>query len=174
MEQKIEQSTREELYLKYILPEQGFIYRNCCRYSSSKEETRNYYSEVIERVFMYIETYNPLFHIRPWLSVIIQRIIFDRKQAEAVILHAEQYQIDNLISSDSISERCLDIDRYEDFYSDDIVKAIKKMNPVRRKAVLMQQAGYKVMEIAAKLFEDGSIKTPDLNVTKRHLREGKM
>lgn len=80
MEQKIEHSKREELYLKYVLPEQGFIYRNCYRYSSSKEETQNYYSEVIERVFMYIETYNPQHHIRPWLSVIIQHVIYKIKK----------------------------------------------------------------------------------------------
>lgn len=174
MEQKIEQSKREELYLKYVLPEQGFIYRNCYRYSSSKEETQNYYSEVIERVFMYIETYNPQHHIRPWLSVIIQHVIYKIKKQEAALLHAEQYQIDNLVKPDFISERCLDIDRYEDFYSDGIVQSIQKMDTVRRKAVLMQQAGYKVQEIAVQLFEDGNIKTPDLNTANRYLREGKI
>lgn len=174
MKQEIEQSKREELYLKYVLPEQGFIYRYCSRYSSFNEETKSYYSEVIYRIFMYMETYNPQLHIRPWLAVIIRRVIWDRQKEEALMRHAEQHQIDNLVRPDFMSERCLDIDRYEDFYTDDIVIAIKKMDPVRRKAVLMQQAGYKITEITAKLLEEGDMKTNSLNRTNRYLREGKM
>lgn len=174
MKQEFENSKRTELFNRYIRSELPFIYRVCKRFSSSMEEAKEYFSEATGNIFQYINTYSPQLHVRPWLYVIIKHLIAARKKEDTNIHLIERYHADMLVHSDFVSERCLEIERYEDYYSEVIVDGLKSMEPARRKAVLMQQGGYKVWEITAKLYSDGHIPANNIEITKRYLREGKM
>ncbi|MFC4674042.1 RNA polymerase sigma factor, partial [Dysgonomonas termitidis] len=55
--------------------------------------------------------------------------------------------------------RDLRTDDYKQFFSDDIVEALGMIKPASRKALLLQQAGYSMDEIAGELYNSRLIKS---------------
>jgi len=168
---------KNELFNKYILPEKDFICRLCRKYSKSEYEYQEYHSEVMFRIFSGIETYNPELHIRPWLYTIIQRIIAKSWSEQNKLLKTDFVDVENLsfdpIESET-SSNFMGIDNYQQFYSDDILQALNMINPISRNAILLQQSGYKLKEIADKLYATSLIKNNSTASVKYHLRIGKM
>ena len=170
--------SKSELFNKYILPEKDFICRLCRRSSKSEYEYQEHYSEVIFRIFSGIETYNPELHIRPWLYTIIQRIIAKswsepNKLSKTDFVGVEKLSIDS-IEQETVSFNFMGIDNYQQFYSDDILQALDMINPISRNAILLQQSGYKLKEIADKLYTTSLIKNNSTASVKYYLRIGKM
>ncbi|GAB6121392.1 RNA polymerase sigma factor [Dysgonomonas termitidis] len=168
----IEQS-KTELFNKYVLPEKDFIYRVCLKHSRSEYECKEFYSEVLFRIFKAIDTYNPLLHIRPWLYTIITRII---GRSRTKFQRMNFIDIENLqIPSDENEEvyfRDLRTDDYKQFFSDDIVEALGMIKPASRKALLLQQAGYSMDEIAGELYNSRLIKSNSTVSARYYLRVG--
>ncbi|MBF0648575.1 sigma-70 family RNA polymerase sigma factor [Dysgonomonas sp. GY75] len=170
------QLQKTELFNKYILPEKDFIYRVCLKYSKTRYECQEYYSETMFRVFNFIETYNPQLHIRPWLYTITRRIIGNLRieQCKHNIINIIDIEQLSVIRAESNSSNCIDIDNYQQFYSDNIINALNTLNPVSRNAILLQQSGYSLSEIADKLYCLKLTGTLSINTVKYHLRTGKL
>jgi DNA-directed RNA polymerase specialized sigma24 family protein len=167
-----------ELFNKYILPETRFIYRLCFKYSKSKNECHEYYSEVMFRIFIGIETYNSQFRIRPWLYVITRRTINElclkRVKLNEVIDVVDITELSNYPME--IEEACSNyfgVDNYQKYYSDDILQALNLINSTSRNAILLQQSGYKLKEIADELYNTKQIRKNSIESVKYYLRMGK-
>lgn len=171
------ESEKTELFNRYILPEKEFIYQLCVKYSKSKDECKELYSEVLINIFNGIETYNSQLHIRPWLYIVVKRFIGNLYLQQAKHSKIDFVDIENMpipaIDTGYVSSDCIGIDNFHQCYSDDILQALNLVNPVARKAVLLQQAGYKMAEIAEKLYKAKLIKKPSIESVKYHLRVGK-
>lgn len=169
------ESSNLELFNRYVLPEMKFIYRLCFKYSKTKYECKVFFSEVIFYVFKGISTYNPQLHIRPWLYTITQRCIKKllAKKDKIQVVYIEELKADP-VNEETISSNCMGIDNYQQFYSDDILHALNMINAISRKAILLQQAGYSLREIADELYDSKLIKSPSIKSVKYRLGQGKM
>jgi len=172
-----DKSIRTELFNKYILPEKDFIYRVCIKYSRSKEECNEYFSQVMIHIFNGIKSYNTQLNVRPWLYIIIGRYIRRSHLEFTKLQRTEFVNIEELdissIDNDTVSSNCMGIDNYHEYYSEDILQALNMINPVSRNVILLQQAGYKYKEIADRLYNAKLIRNRSIESIKYHLRIGK-
>ena len=54
------------------------------------------------------------------------------------------------------------IDNYQELYSDDVLAALKQLKPQYRSALLYQQAGYKLKEIAEIEYRNGALESRNI------------
>lgn len=61
------------------------------------------------------------------------------------------------------------IDNYQELYSDDVLAALKQLKPQYRSALLYQQAGYKLKEIAEIEYRNGALESRNIETVKSRL-----
>ena len=61
------------------------------------------------------------------------------------------------------------MDNYRQYYNDDILKALEQLAPIHREALLLQQAGYKMEEIVEISFQNGNLKTKNMDTIKSRI-----
>lgn len=169
---------KSELFNKYILPETKFVYRLCFKYSKTKDECKEYFSEAMFRLVNSADTYNPQLHIRPWLYTITRRLINElqakkEKLRTSDFINIEALQIHPIEEVEVVSSNCMGVNNYQQYYSDDILDALNTINPVSCKAILLQQAGYTLNEIVNELYSSKLIKNPNIDTVKGYLHRGK-
>lgn len=58
---------------------------------------------------------------------------------------------------------------YRQFYNDDVLRALDRLNPIFREALMLQQAGYKLEEIMEITYRNGTLKTRNIETVKSRL-----
>ena len=72
-------------------------------------------------------------------------------------------------SKESVGSNCMGLDNYRQFYNDDILDVLDSMKSIHRDAILLQEAGYSLKEIADIEFKKGTLKSHNIETVKSRL-----
>jgi len=169
---------RKALFDQYVMPYDRMIYKLCMRYTFNPDDTRENYWEVLTNMYKYIETYDPNRPIRTWLHIVTKRCVYELDQRRQ--RHIERRNRDNDIeiyesaeefADVEATENCdiVDISNYKELYDDDILYALEQLKPSYRRALLLQQAGYKLKEIAEIEHKNGALDSCNIETVKSRL-----
>lgn len=163
---------RTELFTKYILPHKRLIYSICIKYTFEDSDIEDNYSEVLLNFFRYIESYNPERQLKSWIYAVAQRHVFDLNKRNSLMKVSDNVDVVNLPDVEDnghVSGNCLGMDNYQQYYKDDILEALDKLAPIHKEALLLQQAGYKLEEIVEISFQNGNLKSKNMDTIKSRI-----
>lgn len=164
---------RHELFEKFVVPYFNMIYKLCIRYSFSSENVEENYTEVLVNFYRRIETYDTNKSIKTWLHIVTKRMVhdldvkrkkYDNRDGFSDIANCQE------LYSDEPTANHLGIDNYRQYYSDDILSVLDEMKSIHRDALILQEAGYSVREIADIEFAKGTLKNYNIETIKSRLR----
>jgi len=168
---------RNILFRRYITPYFNMIYKLSIKYTKNSEDIPENYNIVLTTLFRGIETYNPEKDIRTWIHIVTKRQIFesDKKRMRYQQERAYWNGSSSLRSDDEIedvedlSARWFNEDNYRSFYNDDILSVLDSMNPIHRDALILQEAGYSLKEIAEIEHRKGALDSRNIDTVKSRL-----
>ena len=166
---------RTELFNKYVLPFQNMIFKLCIQYCDNHNNVQEDYSEVLVNFYRRIETYDPTRPIRAWIHTCVKHQVWAcnrKRQAENnkdFDNDIEDYE-EELMDDDQISSNALGVENWRDLYGPDLVEVLEELKPRHRDALILQEAGYSLREIAEIEYSKGSLKTKNIETIKSRLR----
>lgn len=167
---------RQALFDKYVTPYIRMIYKLCIRYSFNSQDIQDNYVEVLTNLYKYIETYDPERDICTWIHIVTKRCVFDldRRRKKRNDLRDNDNDIEVYMSEpsydlDSVSSNTMGIDNFKELYSDDVLYALNQLKPQYLRALLYQQAGYKLKEIAEMEYRNGALESRNIETIKSRL-----
>jgi RNA polymerase sigma factor (sigma-70 family) len=167
---------RQALFKQYVTPYLRMIYKLCIRYSFKQEYVQDNYVDALANLYRYIETYDPTRPLHTWLHACTKRCVFDldrKRQAEEDMRDKdddiESYADDEGWEMDSASSGCMNMDNYRELYSDDVLYALDQLKPQYRRPFLLQQAGYRLKEIAEIEYRNGALDSKNIETVKSRL-----
>lgn len=168
---------RTALFDKYVAPYTRMIYKLCINYTFDSSNIEDNYVEVLTNMYKYIETYDPTRSIHTWLHIVTKRCVYDldkrRKKREDMKNRdndIETYSSDDtMYDFDEVSSNAMNLENYESLYSDDVLEALNKLKPQYKRALLLQQAGYKLKEIAEIEYRNGALESRNIETIKSRL-----
>lgn len=167
---------RNALFQQYVAPFYNMIYKLCIKYSHSSYTVEENYTEVLVNFFRRIETYDPNRPIRTWLHICTKRHVFalERKRQNKKMpidddgdIETLNYQL--LHDDDGVSSNIMGVDNYRELYNDDILAIFDELKPIHRDALILQEAGYSLKEIAEIEFQKGTLKSKNIETIKSRL-----
>lgn len=178
---------RNELFAKYVTPYYNMIYKLVMNYTFDPGNVEENYNEVLINFFRRIETYNPERSIRTWLHIVTKRMVMelerrrkrhDNKNYDKSIDAYEDcgdeavlrpHIFNAVTSKEAVGSNCMGLDNYRQFYNDDILDVLDSMKSIHRDAILLQEAGYSLKEIADIEFKKGTLKSHNIETVKSRL-----
>jgi DNA-directed RNA polymerase specialized sigma subunit, sigma24 homolog len=171
IEESVERRTN--LFNQFVVPHVNLIYKLCIRYSYSSHDVDDNYNEVLINFYKYIETYDTSRSIQTWLHIVTKRFVADMNNRNSQFKTTDDLDVDEMadtFTEDSeLSCNYMGEDNYHELYNDDILKALSKLKPIYREALLLQQAGYKLMDIMDISYKNGNLKTKNIETVKSRL-----
>lgn len=171
-----EESRRERtlLFERLILPNRNLVYKLSIRFTGRWQDVEENYNECLANLFRYIHTYDPGKSLANWIFICCKRLIYDLDRRRAAFrttddLHPEEIASHYAEDAAHLSGNCMGLDNYTELYGDGILRALERLNPIYREALLLQQAGYKLEEIMEITFRNGTLKTPNIETVKSRL-----
>lgn len=171
-----EESVRERtlLFEQLIMPNRNLVYKMSIRFTNRWEHVEENYNECLANLFRYIHTYNPEKSLQNWIFICCKRLIHDLDQRRAAFRTTDDLPPERIAShyaedATQLSGNCMGLDNYTELYNDDILRALTRLNPIYREALLLQQAGYKLEEIMEITFRNGTLRTPNIETVKSRL-----
>lgn len=168
---------RNALFDQYVTPYLRMIYKLCMRYTFNPNDTQDNYVEVLTNMYKYIESYDSERSIHTWLHIVTKRCVFDMDQRRK--RQQDMLNDDNDVDSFSVSNNfteigevsagAMSIDNYRELYSDDVLYALDQLKPQYKRALLLQQAGYKLKEIAEIEYRNGALDSRNIETVKSRL-----
>lgn len=153
------------------------IYKLCIKYTNNPEDIQDNYTEVLANMYKYIETYDSERSIQTWLHIVTKRCVFDLDQKRQN--HQNMWNRDNeadtfandwdINDGEHTSYRAMNLSNYREFYNDDILDALEQLKPSYKRALLLQQAGYKLKEIAEIEYKNGALESRNIETVKSRL-----
>lgn len=165
---------RTALFDAYVKPHLRLVYKLCIRYTYDRHDVNDNYTDVLANIYRYIETYDPERSIQTWLHIVTKRYVHDtdERRKRQQDMWNRDYEIDTYAdetTGDGASYRSMSLDNYRELYSDDILEALDQLKPQYRRAFLLQQAGYKLREIAEIECENGALESRNIETIKSRL-----
>jgi len=128
-------------------------------------------------MYKYIETYDSNRSIQTWLHIVTKRCVVDldqKRQKQQSMWNrdndADTYSADcDMDDTEHTSYRAMSLDNYREFYNDDILDALDQLKPSYKRALLLQQAGYKLKEIAEIEYKNGALESRNIETVKSRL-----
>lgn len=169
---------RTALFNKHIKPFINMIYKLCKEYSRSPDNVRENYSEVMVNFYRRIETYDDTRPIRAWIHTCVKHQVWAcEKQRQAYNNKDYDNDIENykeeLLVDDYVSGNVLGVDNWRQLYNSDIVEVLEELKPRHRDALILQESGYSLKEIAEIEFAKGSLRSPNIETIKSRLRSAR-
>lgn len=170
-----EQSVRERtlLFEQYIVPNQNLVFSISLRYTHDPQEVEDNYIEALANLYRYIDTYDPTRNLQTWIWIVTKRLIYDLNNKNKHYKRTDDVNVedvvDQLTDEGHVSGNCMGMENYTQYYNDDILHAIRKLKPIYREALLLQQAGYKLEEIMEICHSNGSLKSRNIETVKSRL-----
>lgn len=166
---------RTVLFNKYIQPFSNMIFKLCRDYSWKPQNVEENYSEVMINFYRRIETYDTNRPIKAWIHTCVKHQVWAcERQRQAHNNKSDDVDIedykDDILDEESVSENVLGIDNWREHYSSDIIEVLDELKPRHRDALILQEAGYSLKEIAEIEYAKGSLKTPNIETIKSRLR----
>jgi RNA polymerase sigma factor (sigma-70 family) len=171
-EESIEERTR--LFEELILPNINLVYRLSIRFSCHRQYIDENYNECLSNLFRYVHTYDPEKSLPNWIFICCRRLIYDLDRKRGMWKTTDDVNPENIVSHYAedrfaASGNRMGLDNYREFYNDDILRAIDRLNPIYREALLLQQAGYRIEEIMEIAHRNGTLRTPNVETVKSRL-----
>lgn len=165
---------RLELYNQHIVPYERMIYALVRKYSFDKDNVEDNYNQCLYNFYHNIHTYDPSRSIRTWIHVICKRFVFKLElERSKAMPTTDDYDIENdeLFSYDQFAFPLRDItpDNWRSALSDGELKAINSMKPIYIESLLLQMMGYTLKEIADISYQNGNLKTNNIDTIKSRL-----
>lgn len=166
---------RNALFDKYIVPHKNLVYWCCIHYSDQPENVEENYTMALTNLFRGIETYNPEKSITPWIHFVTKRFVMNinkdrHKEAQSRdAMHDVSICCDDVCDEDEPTWSTMNLDNYRELYNDDILAALDSMKPIYRDALLLQQAGFSLIEIADIEYEKGTLVSRNIDTVKSRL-----
>lgn len=156
------------------------IYALCIRYSFCPQDVEDNYIEVLTNMYKYIDTYDTSKSIHTWLHIVTKRCVFeqDTRRKKQRDTHSDDCSVDSIYENnsedllteiDSVSANAMNLENYKNLYSDDVLYALAQLKPHFRRALLLQQAGYKLKEIAEIEHNNGALESHNIETIKSRL-----
>lgn len=163
---------RNALFDIYIKPNINLVYSLCIRYSSDPSYVQDNYVEVLANFYKYIDTYNPERSISTWIHIVTKRYVINA-DSDRINRRSDDVDIvdmsESALDEDEVSSNCMGMENYRQLYGDEVLNALDSIKPIYRDALLLQQAGYKLNEIVDICFENGTLKTKNIETVKSRL-----
>lgn len=167
---------RKRLFDKYVMPYNRMIYKLVMNYTTEAQYVESNYWDVLANMYRYIETYDPDRPIHAWLHIITKRYVFDlnQKQSKQQSLYDQKIDVNGYCKQFKDIEvkepnNTLTIDNYRELYSDDILYALDQLKEPYRRCLILQQAGYKLKEIAEIEYNYGTLESKNIETVKSRL-----
>lgn len=165
---------RHALFNKYVTPNLNLIYKCVIQYSMDKRYIDDNYVEALVNYYNYIDTYDPCRPLATWLHIVCKRFVHNlevRRSKETK--STDDVEIDNSpelsYNPQDISENVLGVDNWRELYDDDILWALETLKPIYREAFILQQAGYKLNEIVEISYQNGNLRSRNIDTIKSRL-----
>lgn len=166
-------SLRNKLFEKYVAPYYNMIYKLCMNYTFDPANVQENYNEVLINFFRRIETYDPNRSIHTWLHIVTKRQIAELERRRSRHNNkSDDHDIEDLCNRSENSEpsaNVMGIDNYRELYNDDILAVLDSMKPIHKDALLLQEAGYSLKEIADIEYNKGTLKSRNIETVKSRL-----
>ena len=179
---------RNELFDLYVRPNFNMVYKLVMVYSYKPENVPENYNEVLINFFRRIETYDPSRSLCTWLHIVTKRMVrkleedrvrHDNRNRDREIDFYEDYGDDDsyaqpmpkpsLRADERVSSNCMGLENYRQYYNDDILAVLDMMKPIHRDAIILQEAGYSLKEIADIEYRKGTLKSHNIETVKSRL-----
>ncbi len=165
---------RTALFNELILPNLNLVYRLSIQFSSHRQDIDENYNECLANLFRYIHTYDRERSLQNWIYICCKRLIVDLDRRRAAFKTTDDFNPEHIIShyaedAERVSGNCMGMNNYKEFYNDDILQALERLNPIYREALLLQQAGYKLEEIMEIALRRGTLATRNIETVKSRL-----
>lgn len=168
---------RKALFDKYVTPYTRMIYKLCIRYTFDSSNIEDNYVEVLTNMYKYIETYDSERSIHTWLHIVTKRCVYDldqRRKKQQDMRNCdndiETYASEDMLTDlEEVSSNVMGISNYRELYNDDILNALDQLKPQYKRALLYQQAGYKLKEIAEIEYRNGALESRNIETIKSRL-----
>lgn len=165
---------RNELFDKYITPYYNMIYKLTMEYSWNSDHVEENYNEVLVNLYRGIETYDPNRSIRTWIHIVTKRHVIELEKKRARGNNKDQDKdIENyeeiVAAPDKPGAGLMGVENYREFYSDEILEVLDSMKSIHRDALILQEAGYSLKEIADIEYEKGTLKSHNIETVKSRL-----
>ena len=166
---------RNALFELYVAPFYNMIYKLCIKYSFSPHNVEENYTEVLVNFFRRVETYDTSRSIRTWLHICTKRqvLALERKRQAKNAFACDDYDVedlgDELFDNDNVSGNAMGVGNYRELYSDDILSVLDELKPIHRDALILQEAGYSLKEIAEIEYNKGTLKSKNVETVKSRL-----
>lgn len=154
------------------MPYKRLIYSICIKYTFEDSNIEDNYSEVLANFFRYIESYNPERPLKSWIYAVTQRHVFDLNKRNSLMKASDNVDVGDLpdmTDEGDISGNFMGMENYHRYYNDDILNALEKLAPIHKEALLLQQAGYKMEEIVEISFQNGNLKSKNMDTIKSRI-----
>ena len=166
-------SLRNRLFEKYVAPYYNMIYKLCMNYTYNPANVQENYNEVLINFFRRIETYDPNRSIHTWLHIVTKRQIAElERRRNRHNNKNDDHDIEdfcNCAQATEPSANVMGIDNYRELYNDDILAVLDSMKPIHKDALLLQEAGYSLKEIADIEYNKGTLKSRNIETVKSRL-----
>lgn len=167
-------SLRNALFEQYVAPYYNMIYKLCMNYTYDPANVQENYNEVLINFFRRIETYDPNRSIHTWLHIVTKRHIAELERRRKRHDNKDfDHDIENLSDYTPAeiepSSNAMGIDNYYELYNDDILAVLDSMKPIHKDALLLQEAGYSLKEIAEIEYNKGTLKSRNIETVKSRL-----
>lgn len=166
---------RNELFKQYVTPFYNMIYKLCIKYSYSPHNVEENYTEVLVNFYRRIETYDPSRSIRTWLHICTKRqvLALERKRQAREIPTCDDYSVDEfgdeMLCDEIVGNNSMGVENYREFYNDDVLSVLDELKPIHRDALVLQEAGYSLKEIAEIEYNNGTLKSKNVETVKSRL-----
>lgn len=168
---------KHELFDMYVRPYLRMIYKLCIKYTFDSRNIQENYTDVLANLYRYIETYDKDRSIKTWLHIVTKRCVFDldERRKKQDNLWNRDSDIDSFSSYDSSDDfepesyTAMDMGNYQELYNDDILEALDTLKPQYKRAFLLQQAGYRLKEIAEIEYRNGALDSKNIETVKSRL-----
>lgn len=149
------------------------IYKLCIKYTREPKEVDDNYVEALANFFKYMDSYDESKSIKTWIHIVTKRFVFNADHDRRLLQRNDDVDIDDyadeVIDEDNEGSNSMGMDNYKTLYNDDILAALANIKPIYRDALLLQQAGYKLNEIVEISFQNGTLKTRNIETVKSRL-----
>lgn len=164
---------RKALFEKYVVPYLNMVYKLCINYTYTPANVEENYTEVLINFYRRIETYDPQKSIHTWLHIVTKRQIMEierkRKRHENRNYDSDIEEYSNTAIDDGPSWNTMGVDNYTEMYGDDILEVLEEMKSIHRDALILQESGYSLKEIAEIEFKKGTLKSRNIETVKSRL-----
>lgn len=170
-----ERKRKHALFNQYVTPHLNMIYKLVIQYSMNKSYVDDNYSECLINYYNYIDTYDPSRPIMTWLHIVCKRFVhnLEMRRVKSTQATTDDVSIENseevAYDPSAVSENVLSVENWRTMYNDDILFAIESLKPIYKEAFILQQAGYKLHEIVEISYQNGNLKSRNIDTIKSRL-----